>query len=233
MNLTRRRNVVVSTIALVTTQLVLGSLGAAPAQAADKDCGDFASQEAAQIFFLKNGGPTSDPHQLDAEGDGIACETNPAPYYLKTVLPDGSTATTTTIRQRAKVIEVVDGDTLKVRLTKSGVRKKVRLIGIDTPEVYGGVECGGKRASKSMRRLTPRGTRVVLVSDPTQDRVDRYGRLLRYVMKSGRDMNRVQVNRGWARVYVYDNNPFKRVSGYKKSQRRAKNAERGIWGLCR
>jgi len=232
MNLTRRRNVAVSTAALLTTQLMLGSLGAAPAHAADKDCGDFPSQKAAQIFFLKNGGPTSDPHNLDAEGDGIACETNPAPYYLKTVLPDGSTAKTT-LRQRARVIRVVDGDTLKVRLTKSGARKKVRLIGIDTPEVFGGVECGGKKASRSMRRLTPRGTRVVLVSDPTQDRVDRYGRLLRYVMKSGRDMNRAQVNRGWASVYVYDNNPFKRVSGYRKSQRRAKNADRGIWGLCR
>jgi endonuclease YncB( thermonuclease family) len=83
--------------------------------------------------------------------------------------------------------------------------------------------------------LTPVGTPVRLVSDPTQDRVDRYGRLLRYVHKvsTGRDVNRTQVARGWARVYVYNNNPFKRVSGYRKAQRAAKDAGRGIWRLCR
>lgn len=54
----------------------------------DKDCGDFASQKAAQIFYLNHGGPQSDPHGLDSEGDGIACESNPAPYYYGTSLPD-------------------------------------------------------------------------------------------------------------------------------------------------
>lgn len=144
---------------------------------------------------------------------------------------DASATEATAIKQRARVVRVVDGDTLEVRL-RSGASRTVRLLGIDTPEVFDTVECGGKKASASMRRLTPRGTRVVLVSDPTQDKVDRYGRLLRYVMKSGRDMNRAQVNRGWARVYVYDYNPFKRVDAYRLSQRRARDASRGIWGMC-
>ena len=69
------------------------------------------------------------------------------------------------------------------------------------------------------------------MSDPTQDRVDRYGRILRYVMKAGKDM-RAQVQRGWARVYVYNNSPFKRVSAYRKSQRLANAADRGLWGVC-
>lgn len=216
-------------LSLATATVLAGS----PAQAADKDCGDFASQKAAQIFFLENGGPDSDPHNLDADGDGVVCETNPAPYYYGLSLPDsGTTSKPKVLKQRARVVRVVDGDTLTVRLA-SGVRRKVRLIGIDTPEVYSGVECGGRKASVSMRRLTPKGTRVVLVSDPTQDKVDRYGRLLRYVMKAGRDMNRVQVNRGWATVYVYDNNPFRRVDGYRKAQRSAKADSRGIWNMCR
>lgn len=221
--------------------LVLAS-GAAvtgsPAHAlADRDCGDFASQKAAQIFFLQQGGPSSDPHRLDSEGDGIACETNPAPYYYEKTLPTGTTTTTSTalpaqIRQRARVTKVVDGDTIDVRL-RSGKVKRVRLIGIDTPEVYGGVECGGKKASASMRRMAPAGTRVVLLSDPTQDRADRYGRLLRYVVKAGQDLNRAQVARGWATVYVYNNDPFRRVSPYRRAQRAANNRDRGIWGLCR
>lgn len=233
MHLARRSALTTSVLAVA---LAGSALASAPAHAADMDCGDFASQKAAQIFFLNNGGPSQDPHRLDSEGDGIACESNPGPYYYGTSLPDSGTTTSeptqTVLKQRARVVKVVDGDTIDVRLA-SGKTKRVRLIGIDTPEVYGGLECGGKKASASMRRLTPIGTRVVLVSDPTQDRVDRYGRLLRYVMKSGRDMNRAQVNRGWATVYVYDNNPFRRVSGFRKAQRSAEANGRGIWSLCR
>jgi hypothetical protein len=48
---------------------------AAPsASAADKDCADFNSWRAAQKFFKRHGGPQRDPHRLDADDDGIACE---------------------------------------------------------------------------------------------------------------------------------------------------------------
>ena len=40
----------------------------------DLDCPDFATQAEAQEFFEANGGPSSDPHNLDRDGDGIACE---------------------------------------------------------------------------------------------------------------------------------------------------------------
>lgn len=43
----------------------------------DRDCGDFASQEEAQAFYEAAGGPASDPHRLDGEGDGVACESLP------------------------------------------------------------------------------------------------------------------------------------------------------------
>ena len=55
--------------------------------AGDKDCADFASQRAAQIFFLKHGGPSRDPHRLDGDDDGVACEDNPCPCYRKRHLP--------------------------------------------------------------------------------------------------------------------------------------------------
>ena len=44
---------------------------------ADKDCTDFSTHAQAQAFFMANGGPSSDPHNLDRDGDGIACETLP------------------------------------------------------------------------------------------------------------------------------------------------------------
>lgn len=39
----------------------------------DLDCDDFSSQSEAQDFF-ESYGVTNDPHNLDRDGDGIACE---------------------------------------------------------------------------------------------------------------------------------------------------------------
>jgi Excalibur calcium-binding domain len=57
------------------------------ASASDRDCSDFATQRAAQVFFLKHGGPRRDPHRLDGDDDGVACEDNPCPCYRKRHLP--------------------------------------------------------------------------------------------------------------------------------------------------
>ncbi|WML56505.1 YHYH domain-containing protein [Neobacillus sp. PS2-9] len=43
----------------------------------DKDCSDFETQEDAQLFYEANGGPEEDPHDLDRDHDGIACDWNP------------------------------------------------------------------------------------------------------------------------------------------------------------
>ena len=43
----------------------------------DKDCSDFKTQNEAQDFFISQGGPSSDPHKLDADKDGIVCESRP------------------------------------------------------------------------------------------------------------------------------------------------------------
>lgn len=209
-----------------------------PATAADKDCADFDTQKQAQIFFLEQGGPEYDPHRLDADGDGVVCETLPCPCYYGKKLPgdgDGKEKKKPkpTLRQKGRIIKVVDGDTVRVRL-KSGRKADIRMIGIDTPEVYGGTQCWGPEASAWLKKRLPRRTRVRLVSDPSQDVKDRYGRLLRYVVraKDGKDMNRAQIWNGNARVYVYANKPFKRVKSYRKAQRQAKKADRGLWGNC-
>jgi len=43
----------------------------------DCDCADFSTQQQAQAFFIAAGGPDSDPHRLDGDNDGIACEHRP------------------------------------------------------------------------------------------------------------------------------------------------------------
>ena len=205
----------------------------------DRDCGDFATQAAAQAFMLASG--PGDPHGLDgSDNDGRACESNPCPCGTTAPQPfvGGTTGTPTpqpppvvVRRDVGNVVKVTDGDTLKVRVRGIGVRD-VRIIGIDTPEVYGGIQCGGKDASQRMRELAPVGSTVTLVSDPSQADRDRYGRLLRYVERKGKDVGRAQVNLGQAKVYVYDHKPFRRTSGYQRVQRNARQHDRGSWGTC-
>jgi len=63
-------------MALATALLAL-ALTAAPASAfRDRDCSDFSTQAQAQRFFKKHH-PRRDPHGLDADHDGLACEDLP------------------------------------------------------------------------------------------------------------------------------------------------------------
>ena len=43
----------------------------------DRDCSDFATQAEAQAFYEAAGGPDRDPHRLDPDKDGVACESLP------------------------------------------------------------------------------------------------------------------------------------------------------------
>lgn len=60
-----------------TTFLLLSLLALAGCDSVVADtanCSDFATQDEAQRFFVREGGPENDPHRLDADNDGIACE---------------------------------------------------------------------------------------------------------------------------------------------------------------
>jgi excalibur calcium-binding domain-containing protein len=64
----------IKTLGAVTAALLVLGVPASPSVAADKDCSDFGSWRAAQNFYKSHGGPKRDPHRLDADHDGIACE---------------------------------------------------------------------------------------------------------------------------------------------------------------
>lgn len=134
--------------------------------------------------------------------------------------------------ERARLIAVTDGDTVKVGLT-NGSRANVRIMGIDTPETYPEVECGGREATANMRHLVGSGDMVNLYIDPTQDEVDRYGRLLRYVFTADDlDVGLDQIATGHASVYVYNNNPFVALDAYQDAEDDARSSNGGIWGAC-
>jgi len=207
--------------ALACVCALFGAAGEAAAQSSgDYDCSDFSNQAAAQSFYISAGGPASDPHALDGDRDGVACETLPCPCASSSPIrpvvgPTPPPPAGSPTKLSGRVINVVDGDTIDVRLNRGKV-DRVRLLGIDTPEVYNGPECGGSIASAEMRRLAL-NRRVKLTTDPTQDRRDRYGRLLAYVRRAGGGSIQAGMLRtGWAQVYVYDSSaPFQRLTEFR------------------
>ena len=220
-------SVVTAVVGLLATLL---TAFAAPAGAVvDRDCGDFATQAAAQAFFLANGGPSSDPHRLDADGDGRACDSNPCPCGVSTT-PNPIAAPVSVFRETGNVVRVIDGDTLEVRLRSGGV-VSVRMLGIDTPERG---QCGAADAADNLLALAPVGSTVDLVSDRTQAAKDRYGRLLRYVARQGgyKDLSYRQAWDGFTKRYVYGGKPVARDRDYVQAITSARDNTRGAWRGC-
>lgn len=113
--------------------------------------------------------------------------TSPPPSSSPTSAPSVASGPTVTVTR------VVDGDTIWV---SDG--SKVRLIGIDTPEIG---ECGYDESGSLLRQLVD-GRQVTLVAGARDD-VDRYDRLLRYVDVDGVDANLEMIRSGRA-VARYD-----------------------------
>lgn len=125
------------------------------------------------------------------------------------------------------VSRVVDGDTIEVSPAVNGI-KDVRLIGVDTPETYGGTEPLGSQAS-SFTTEALEGQKVALEFDV--ERVDPYGRALAYVWVSGGGMFNAQLlEEGLAQVATFPPNT-KYVERFETIQAEARSAGLGIWGL--
>jgi endonuclease YncB( thermonuclease family) len=128
-----------------------------------------------------------------------------------------------------RIARVVDGDT--VYLTSGA---KIRLVQIDTPEVYFSAECYGEAASAATKRLLPPGTAVRLQAEPATDLVDAYGRLLRYVIRAsdGLNVNLALVARGDAAPYFYDGRRGRYAAALVRDATRARARRLGLWGAC-
>jgi micrococcal nuclease len=136
----------------------------------------------------------------------------------------------------ARVTKVVDGDTIHARPLGGGRDLKVRLLGIDAPESsstrYGRPSCGGAEATAALRAVAPKGAVVTLEPDPTQDTVDRYGRVLAYeVLPGGVTAEERLLSAGWAKVYIY-RKPFRLLDAFRRAAGQAVRAHRGIYARC-
>lgn len=131
--------------------------------------------------------------------------------------------------QAARVVRVVDGDTLVVQMGDE--QEKVRIVGIDAPETVDPrkpVQCFGPEASAEMKLLAS-GKEVTLESKPDEDH-DKYNRLLRYVFIGGKDIGAQMIREGYA--YSYNYFPHPRLQEYKALEAEAKREERGLWKAC-
>lgn len=135
-------------------------------------------------------------------------------------------------KEAARVLRVVDGDTIEVSL--SNRRETVRLIGIDSPEIKDerkSAQCFGKEASiKAKEVLT--GKAIILESDPTQENRDEYGRLLRYVFLDGANFNKFMIGEGYAYEYTFKNIHYKYQSEFAKAEEKAEENRVGLWRKC-
>lgn len=146
--------------------------------------------------------------------------------------PTSNSVKTGTIQQIAteeKVLvnRIIDGDTIEV---SSG--KKVRYIGIDTPETVDprkAVQCFGKEAKEANNNLVLNKV-VILKKDVSE--TDKYGRLLRYVyLEDGTFVNLWLVKNGYASIYTYPPD----VAYSRKfliAEQEARQNKRGLWGSC-
>ncbi len=130
-----------------------------------------------------------------------------------------------------EVVErVVDGDTIKL---SDG--RRVRLIGVDTPETVDPrrpVECLGAEASAHTKELLPPGTRVRLEFDV--ERFDRYERTLAYVYRldDGLLVNLDLALQGFAEQLTVPPN-VARADQFAEAVATARSEGRGLWsGAC-
>lgn len=128
-----------------------------------------------------------------------------------------------------RIDHVTDGDTVVLR---NGAR--VRLVQIDTPEVYFGTECYGQQASATTKRLLPVGVRVRLFSEAATDRVDDFGRFLLYVVRArdGVNINLRLVAIGAAAPYFYESRRGKYANRLERLAKRARAKRLGLWRAC-
>jgi len=127
-----------------------------------------------------------------------------------------------------RVVSITDGDTL--RLEVDGTELRVRLIGIDTPEVYPDVECFGPEAEVALAALAAPGSSIGFAYD--RDPRDQYDRELMYLFTAdGTLINLELVAQGYAKAVLFEPND-RYWNDLRAVERSAQDAGLGLWGQC-
>ena len=146
---------------------------------------------------------------------------------------DGTSAALARKPGTATIVEVVDGDTIKIRF--GGHTELVRLIGVDTPETKHPrkpVQCYGHEASAFTSGALPVGTQVRIERDV--EARDAYDRLLAYIFRLSDDLfiNSQLLREGYARVLTIEPNTAY-LAEFVAAANEAKENSLGLWQACR
>lgn len=132
------------------------------------------------------------------------------------------------------MVRHTDGDTFTLRGIGSGPLPgrptKVRLLEVDTPEIFSRRDCYGPEAARRTAALIPVGARVRVAAD--RELRDRYGRLLLYVWTSdGASLEEVLLREGYARTLLVRPND-RHIGQLRAVEAQARAAGRGLWSAC-
>lgn len=134
------------------------------------------------------------------------------------------------------VESVHDGDTLRAHVaTPNAVVTatasiRVRLIGLDTPEISPEPECWGAEATTSLTTLLPPGSTLWAAAD--REVLDQYGRHLLYLWSAdGTFVNAELIAQGDGEVMIFAPNTL-HESMFRSLEAEASAAGRGLWGSC-
>jgi endonuclease YncB( thermonuclease family) len=124
------------------------------------------------------------------------------------------------------ITKVYDGDTITL-----STGERVRFLQIDTPELSPAA-CYSQEARSALISLLNMPGQLTLKTDPKLDKVDRYGRLLRYVFVGKTNINLKLVEIGAAAPYFYRGEKGPYSEQILNAAQMAKSKSIGLWKSC-
>ncbi len=105
--------------------------------------------------------------------------------------------------RNAVVVNVVDGDTLDVDIDlgfRTWCRKRVRVLGVNAPEMTGKSRCDGQRAKNWVIRWLASANNLVTIRTHL-DKTDSFGRVLAEIWADGQSLGRELIAAGHGTAY--------------------------------
>ncbi len=138
---------------------------------------------------------------------------------------------------KATVVRVVDGDTVIANV--DGKDKRIRFIGVNTPESTTRIEEYGKEASNYTKGILTENLTIYLEKDISE--TDKYDRLLRYIWLEvpeniseseirNKLFNANLILNGYAEVATYPPD-IKYVNHFINFEKEARKENKGLWGI--
>lgn len=139
----------------------------------------------------------------------------------------------------AYVERVIDGDTLKL-----STKEKVRLIGVDTPEIHDSKKLSrdSERTGQDIRTIKELGRKAADFTESLclnkkvslefdVEKKDRYGRLLAYVyLDDGTFVNARIIEKGYGQVMTIPPN-VRYADHFRALEQEAREDRRGLWKI--